>query len=272
MKNLFSIGELSKLQHISHQTLIYYDKIGLFKPSYTDPTNGYRYYSVNQLDYLDTITIMKKIGLSLEEIKSLLHDNTMEKTIEVLNRQQRSIDQQIDELKMIRERIIHRSNQLENALTIRNHGMTINIEHIDQQAVLTQVVKPPYTLEMVSIATKACFVHAFTNHLPIYFQSGVIVPYQNIQHKQYTFASVAYLPIEMGIDDPSIMVLPKGKCVIGYHHGSYPTIGTTYDKIITYCDTNHLKIISDAYEFAINDYLSSSNEADYITKIMFYIE
>ena len=31
MKNLFSIGELSKLQNISRQTLIFYDKIGLFR-------------------------------------------------------------------------------------------------------------------------------------------------------------------------------------------------------------------------------------------------
>ena len=30
MKNLFSIGEISKLQNISRQTLIFYDKIGLF--------------------------------------------------------------------------------------------------------------------------------------------------------------------------------------------------------------------------------------------------
>ena len=37
MKNLFSIGELSKLQNISRQTLIFYDKIGLFRPAYTDP-------------------------------------------------------------------------------------------------------------------------------------------------------------------------------------------------------------------------------------------
>ena len=44
MKNLFSIGELSKLQNLSRQTLIFYDKIGLFCPAYVDPENGYRYY------------------------------------------------------------------------------------------------------------------------------------------------------------------------------------------------------------------------------------
>lgn len=62
MKNLFSIGEISKLQNISRQTLIFYDKIGLFCPAYTDSNNGYRYYSSSQIDYLDTICIMKKIG------------------------------------------------------------------------------------------------------------------------------------------------------------------------------------------------------------------
>ena len=60
MDHLFSIGELSKYQNISKQTLIFYDKIGLFRPAYVDPNNGYRYYSSAQIDRLDTILIMKR--------------------------------------------------------------------------------------------------------------------------------------------------------------------------------------------------------------------
>ena len=33
MEDLFSIGELSRYQNISRQTLIFYDKIGLFCPA-----------------------------------------------------------------------------------------------------------------------------------------------------------------------------------------------------------------------------------------------
>ena len=62
MDELFSIGELSHYQNISKQTLIFYDKTGLFKPAYVDPQNGYRYYSAAQLDELDTILILKKSG------------------------------------------------------------------------------------------------------------------------------------------------------------------------------------------------------------------
>ena len=84
MKNLFSIGEISKQQNISRQTLIFYDKIGLFCPAYVDPQNGYRYYSSSQLDYLDTICIMKKIGFSLEEIKEHMKNYTIEHSITAL--------------------------------------------------------------------------------------------------------------------------------------------------------------------------------------------
>ena len=65
MDNLFSIGELSKYQNISKQTLIFYDKIGLFKPAYVDPNNGYRYYSSQQIDYLDTILTVSYTHLTL---------------------------------------------------------------------------------------------------------------------------------------------------------------------------------------------------------------
>ena len=42
MNDLFTIGEISKHQNISRQTLIFYDKIGLFRPAYVDPENGYQ--------------------------------------------------------------------------------------------------------------------------------------------------------------------------------------------------------------------------------------
>ena len=69
MNNLLSIGELAGYQNISKQTLIFYDRIGLFKPAYVDPDNHYRYYTAQQIDYLDTILFMKEMGFSLAEIQ-----------------------------------------------------------------------------------------------------------------------------------------------------------------------------------------------------------
>ena len=102
MENLFSIGELSRYQNISKQTLIFYDKTGVFHPAYVDPSNGYRYYSASQLDELDTILILKKSGLSLQKIKELLSHYTTQSSLKVLKSQLGVIDRQMEELRLVR--------------------------------------------------------------------------------------------------------------------------------------------------------------------------
>ena len=113
MKNLFSIGEVAKQQNISKQTLIYYDKIGLFSPAYVDPDTGYRFYSAAQLDYLDTILIMKRIGFSLKEIREHMKNYTIDSSLAALRKQMTVIERQIGELRMIRSRVEHRCSQMD---------------------------------------------------------------------------------------------------------------------------------------------------------------
>ncbi len=43
---MLSIGEFSKISHLTMKTLRYYDEIGLLKPAFIDPKNGYRYYDI----------------------------------------------------------------------------------------------------------------------------------------------------------------------------------------------------------------------------------
>lgn len=271
MKKYFSIGELSKQQNISRQTLIFYDKIGLFQPAYVDAANGYRYYSVKQLDYLDTICIMKKIGFSLEEIKKHMESYTIEDSIVALRKQLSTIERQIKELEMIKSRVEHRCLQLEHSVSVLGSEM-VRVAPIQQQYLLVQAVEPPYTLDMLSIATKECFVRSFKEKLPIFFQSGAIVPYKGILEGRYTESSFAFLPIEKTTRTEGVIELPAGKSVYTYHTGDYLSIGISYERILDYCKKHNLEIISDSYEFAINDYLSTGDESEYITKILFYVE
>ena len=72
MKDLYSIGEVAKIMGVSIQTLRYYSSINLLHPIYTNSATGYRYYSVNQLHFIDRIKYLQKLGLSLEEIKKVI--------------------------------------------------------------------------------------------------------------------------------------------------------------------------------------------------------
>lgn len=177
MKNLFSIGEVSKYQNISKQTLIYYDKIGLFRPAYVDPDNGYRYYSPKQIDYLDTILIMKKIGFSLNEIKEHMQNYNIDSSLTAFRKQLSVIDQKIQELNLIRSRVTHRCDQMECSKIYRQKEDTVVLEDMEDQYILFREVEKPYTLREISIATKQCFSDSFQNQLPIFLRAAWWFPF-----------------------------------------------------------------------------------------------
>ena len=271
MKDMFSIGELAGYQNISKQTLIFYDKIGLFRPAYVDPNNNYRYYEAKQIDYLDTILIMKEMGFSLSEIQEHMKNYTIDTSLVTLRKQLTVIDQQIAHLQLIRKRLAHRCEQMENVKELHEMAQEVFVKEVSKKYFLYAEVEEPRSFREISIATKKCFSQALKEELPIYFQTGVIVPYRHVLEGRYTEAKVAFLPIEKTKKAKNIGTLPKGKVVSIYHYGTYQSVERSYKKLLKFCEENQLEIASDAYEFCINDYISSGDENEYITEIFFYV-
>ena len=58
-RNLYmTTGEFAALMGVSKHTLFHYDDIGLFSPEYV-AENGYRMYSLYQLETLETILMLR---------------------------------------------------------------------------------------------------------------------------------------------------------------------------------------------------------------------
>ena len=95
------IGEFSKMNNVSIQTLRYYDKVGLLKPSFVDSETGYRYYDVGQCVILDTIVFLRSLGYSLQEVHYYLSQtgktiqNIIEERQEALIKERNKIDEQL---------------------------------------------------------------------------------------------------------------------------------------------------------------------------------
>ena len=99
MISKFSIGEVAKIHNITVETLRHYDRVGLLKPSYTNENTGYRYYSTKDFIILDLIKQCKSMGLSLEEIKSIIENYTSpESMLQVIGKQKKIINEKIEEL------------------------------------------------------------------------------------------------------------------------------------------------------------------------------
>ncbi len=71
MKIYWKVGDIAKLTGLTVRTLRFYDQIGLFSPS-GQTESGHRLYNELDLSRLHQILSLKELGLSLEEIKSVL--------------------------------------------------------------------------------------------------------------------------------------------------------------------------------------------------------
>jgi DNA-binding transcriptional MerR regulator len=84
------IGALARRYGLSRSTLLYYDRIGLLKPS-GRLANGYRQYSGGDESRLRRIVMFRKTGVSMREIRRMLDGGSgsllgvLEQRLEQLN-------------------------------------------------------------------------------------------------------------------------------------------------------------------------------------------
>ena len=105
----YKIGDFSRLTNISIRTLRYYDEIGILKPEYVDPYSGYRYYTDKNLDEVRSITFLKQLSFSLEEIaqyKDSLTSEVLEYKKNQLIEKRNEIDEQIAMINSLNNEIV----------------------------------------------------------------------------------------------------------------------------------------------------------------------
>lgn len=102
-------GELMKKANISRDTLRHYTKIGFLKPT-TDPHNGYKDYTDDDIEIIHFIKNAQKIGFKLPEIRTMTgHMDTAickhQSLLPYLYEQQKSVDEKLQSLTGIKRHL-----------------------------------------------------------------------------------------------------------------------------------------------------------------------
>lgn len=265
MNTYFTIGELSKFSNVSKQTLIYYDKEGIFKPGLVDRENGYRYYGADQIEVLDSILILKEIGLSLREIKDFMRNRNSENAVAVMKKQQLRIAQNMEHLKLISKRLQKKIDTLENFF--ENSQNQVVFEKQDKEWLAIEPVAPPKDLSELDIALKKLLARAGEERYPYYYQLGDMVSLRKLQSGQFTSFSYAFLPLEEAAEHIEVHKKPAGVYAKCYHTGPYHTVGTTYQKLLEEIARRGEKPAGYSYEYCILDSLTSKSNREYITEL-----
>lgn len=119
-KKYYTAGELARLFNIPKQTMLYYDKMGILKPEFV-AENGYRYYSTPQYLTLEIILFLRKMDISVPDIRKFLENRSRDNILRILDRRKEECLQQIDQAR----RLIHSLDTYRNTLE-RSQSLPLN--------------------------------------------------------------------------------------------------------------------------------------------------
>lgn len=119
---MYKIGEFSKIVNMSVRTLRYYDEINILKPGYVDNFSNYRYYTEENINEANLITILRSVGFSLEEIlmyKENLNEDAINNKITSLEMEIEDINLKIRKLNIIKEQILDSPLESEEVISLK---------------------------------------------------------------------------------------------------------------------------------------------------------
>lgn len=240
----YKISEVAKTFGISRETLIYYDTIGLFKPAYTDETNGYRYYTNENISDLYFIMMLKKANFSLKEIKNYMNAKTSEESLNILNEKLKHIEKQMEILKNSAEILNEKIEEIERISN--SEGCTPYIEIVNELDVYSVKIDEPKTDKELVEGIRE--LNAFRKKYGLDHGERVsILKIEDIEKKEYFRIDKIGVIVDSNFKFKNFK-LQREKVVSIYHKDATPKIGESYEKLKNFIKENNLEICGNSRE------------------------
>lgn len=273
MNDKYTIAEISRFLNISKSALRYYDSIGLCKPSARDTNTGYRYYEYNQLFQLNMIGKLKKLQLSLEQIKAHSSAKNVASLEKLLLERRSIIEAELAEL---------------NALNRQNEELIDKIELSKHKSSAFEVRQCPerYLYRMnINFSSEdlyACIKLLYSSYIkalhdrPSYDKGEILleIHQENLEsHHFLTYNSIGFFvkPFS-GMEAKRLSTIPAGTFIVACHTGGYQTISKTYRKLWNYIEKQGLTVTGNSIETSIINISMTNNPKEFVTEIQIPIK
>lgn len=265
-KELFPIGEVAKLFHISIGLLRHYEKIGLLQPEYIDRQTGYRYYSTRQFECLNTIRYLRALDTPLEQIAEFLRNRNLDSIQHLLEKQKNEITRKRRELEIIEKKIDNRLNQLRDATSCELDN--IQLVHVPSRRIAwirrALSVKTYLDLE-VSIRQ---LEKTQKDAVVFLGKVGVGISEEHLRAGQYETYDRVFLILDTEDTYEGEMIeLPENTSVSVRYRGSHNEAAEQYQKLQAFIADHQFQIAGFSSEITMIDYGYTNDTDQFVTEI-----
>lgn len=271
---MLSIGEFSKICAVSTKTLRYYAEIGLIYPDEINPENGYRYYSIEQLETMLFISRLKSYNFSLEEIKTILEsEESQDKKLYLsLTRKKKEIEKQVQEFEKTLDQLNNDISNLKQGKSIMSYLESIDVRLVE--------VPMMYLLSIRKMVHEYDFAEEYGNCFSKLYRKIADDKLTILAPPMVLFHSAEFSPF--GLDTEFAIPVKEyvtgtrdfypGLCLKTILKGSYSDLSSVYTKQREWAEKEGYESNNALYEVYVTDPSQVSKESELITEIYYPVK
>ena len=263
-RNLYmTTGEFAKLMGVTKETLFHYDEIGLFCPEVVTE-NGYRQYSINQVEVMDTILLLKELGMPLKEIREFMRHRSAERILQVFADREKQLNQQIKKLQQMKKWMAQRRRKIQAIRQLRTEE--ISIQKFPERYYLYASVEPDSGWEYYQKAGEI-ILKLEQDGMQVDYDLAYVQHAQNVDCGQYDVYDNIGILLEKRLDQQQCLVFPEGEYLTAYHVGHWNTLSETYERLCAYQKAHHIQTdVSYLEHYVVDNFVVDSIE-EFVTEV-----
>ena len=270
VKSYYTAGELATIFGITKQALLYYDKRDILKPEFISD-NNYRHYSMNQYMLLEIIIALRKLDVSIEEIKDYLNNRNPDSLEELLVKKQTTLEEQIRTAEAATAKITSMRKKINHARLL--HCGKITLEHRHKQTIIVS--------DLASVVDDTERITIYARHNLELFDSpyfkekatGWVVSSDGYFNHDNRKAMAYYTTVNSSYAGSNATILAAGLYLSIHYKGIFHSSGHTLKEMFNdFLERNRLRVVSNIYCMPLIDHWLANKETEYITRISMQVE
>lgn len=261
-----SCGEFAKITGTTKETLFHYDETGVLIPDFRDE-NGYRYYSVFQIEFFQVISLLKELGMSLKDIKQYIDNKSPQNLIELLVHQKSVVEKKLLHLAKMRQMITDKILITSTALEKKNNEITIETCSEMRLAITNFDKKMDDRSLMLQMAKH--FKECDQKNVYSPYAIGEVLSVDIARSGGFDFNCYAYCYtfVDDSYTGDNIKIKPAGNYLTIYSLTGYENLPSAYKKLLRYADMHDFAIDDSVYEDVMFDELSVNGYCEYLLRL-----
>jgi DNA-binding transcriptional MerR regulator len=263
MAAVLTVGDFSRITHLSVKTLRHYHQVGLLEPAQVNPDTGYRYYSDQQIPAAQVIRRLRDLEMPVADVKAVLNaPDAASRSALIANH--------LDRLEAGLARTRAAVDSLRNLLQPPDTASEIEHRSVPATpaAAIRQVVDRDDVLPWWEGALGELHASLRAQHLDAAGPSGGLFASELFQHDRGD--ATVFIPVRgpvRAIGRVAPVVIPPAELAIISHPGSLADVDLSYGKLGSYAAAHEISVDGPLREYYLRGTIDTPDPADWTTEI-----